>query len=77
MMFSDETRAAMRALRRAYARVVLENIAYGLPVIQWREGRGVVAVPAELLAPFARRILETNGEPLPEAEERALLRGVP
>jgi predicted ABC-type ATPase len=77
MLFSDETRAAMRALRRAYARVVLENIAYGLPVIQWRDGRGVVAVPAELLAPFARRILETNGEPLPAAEERALLCGVP
>jgi predicted ABC-type ATPase len=68
---------SMRALRRAYARVVLENKAYGLPVIQWREGRGVVAVPAELLAPLARRILETNGEPLPEAEERALLQGVP
>ncbi len=77
MMFSDETRAAMRALRRAYARVILENKTYGLPVIQWREGRGVVAVPAELLAPLARRILETNGEPLPAAEERTLLRGVP
>jgi hypothetical protein len=37
----------------------------------------LVTVPAELLAPVARRILETTGEPLPEAEERALLRGVP
>jgi predicted ABC-type ATPase len=70
-----ETRAALRALRRAYARVVLENKAYGLPVIQWREGRGVVKVPAELLEPFARRILETNGDPLPEEEERALREG--
>jgi predicted ABC-type ATPase len=74
---SAETRAALRALRRAYARVVLENKALGLPVIQWREGRGVVKVPAELLEPLARRILETNGDPLPEEEERALLRDVP
>ena len=64
-------------MRRAYARVVLENLSYGLPVIQWREDRGVVAVPAEHLAPLARRILETNGDPLPEAEQRALLRGLP
>ena len=76
-VFSAETRAALRALRRAYARVVLENKSNGMPVIQWREGRGVVRVPAELLEPLARRILETNGDPLPEAEERALLRGVP
>ncbi|HUJ42759.1 MAG TPA: zeta toxin family protein [Opitutaceae bacterium] len=76
-LFSEETRAAMRAMRRAYARVVLENKAYGLPLIQWREGRGAVRVPAESLEPFARRILETNGEPLPEEEERALLHGVP
>jgi predicted ABC-type ATPase len=74
---SAETRAALRALRRAYARVVLENKAYGLPVIQWREGRGVVKVPAELLEPLARRILESNGDPLPEEEERALLHGAP
>ena len=71
-----ETRAALRAMRRAYARVVLENKACGLPVIQWREGRGAVKVPAELLEPLARRILETNGDPLPEEEERDLLRGV-
>jgi predicted ABC-type ATPase len=76
-IFSEETRAALRAMRRAYARVVLENLTYHLPVIQWREGRGMVAVPAELLAPLAHRILETNGEPLPEAEQRALLQGVP
>jgi len=30
-------------------------------------------VPAEQLEPFARRILEVNGDPLPEAEEQALL----
>ncbi len=70
---TDDTRGSMRAMRRAYARVVLENKSYGLPVIQWRQGRGVVEVPAEQLEPLARRILEVNGEPLPEAEERALL----
>jgi hypothetical protein len=68
-----ESRAAMRAMRRAYAKVVLENKSYGLPVIQWRDGVGVIEVPAEQLEPFARRILEVNGEPLPEEEERALL----
>lgn len=71
--FSAETKASMRAMRRAYARVVLENKAWGLPVIQWRDGIGVVEVPAEQLEPLARRILETNGEPLPPEEERALL----
>ncbi|MBX3749426.1 MAG: zeta toxin family protein [Opitutaceae bacterium] len=71
--WTDETRGSMRAMRRAYARVVLENKSFGLPVIQWRQGRGVVEVPAEQLEPLARRILEVNGEPLPEAEERALL----
>ncbi|MBI2513311.1 MAG: hypothetical protein HYV96_15140 [Opitutae bacterium] len=68
-----ETRASMRAMRKAFADVVLENKAWGLPVIQWRDGIGMVEVPAEQLEPLARRILETNGEPLPEAEERALL----
>ncbi|MES2691905.1 MAG: hypothetical protein V4773_00440 [Verrucomicrobiota bacterium] len=73
--FSPEevTRRSLRAMRRAYARVVLENKAWGLPVIQWREGRGVVEVPPEQLEPLARRILEVDGDPLPEAEERALL----
>ena len=70
-------RRSMRAMRKAYADAILENLRYGLPIIQWREGRGVVEVPAELLAPLARRILEVNGEPLPEAEERDLLRDVP
>lgn len=73
MEFSWETRASMRAMRKAYADVILENLAWGLPVIQWRDGIGVVEVPAEQLEPLARRILEVNGEPLPEAEERALL----
>ncbi len=70
----EETRRSMRAMRRAYARVVLENKAWGLPVIQWREGRGTVEVPAEQLEPFARRILEVDGDPLPEEETRELLK---
>ena len=64
----------MRAMRRAFADVVLENKAWGLPVIQWREGRGVVEVPPEQLEPLARRILEVDGDPLPEEEERELLK---
>lgn len=55
----------MRAMRKAYADAVLENLRFGLPVIQYRDGQ-VVEVPAEELAPYARRILEANGEPLPE-----------
>ena len=70
---SEETRAAVRAMRKAFADVVLENKSYGLPIIQWRAEVGVVEVPAEQLEPLARRILETNGEPLPAEEERALL----
>ncbi|MBK8859155.1 MAG: AAA family ATPase [Opitutaceae bacterium] len=73
MTFEEESRRSLRAMRKAFADVVLENKSYGLPVIQWRQGRGVVEVPAEQLEPLARRILEVNGEPLPEAEERALL----
>ncbi len=69
----EETRRSLRAMRRAYARVVLENKAWGLPVIQWRDGIGVVEVPAEQLEPLARRILEVDGDPLPAEEERALL----
>ncbi len=71
--FDWETLASMRAMRLAYADVVLENKAWGLPVIQWRDGVGMVEVPAEQLEPLARRILEVNGESLPESEERALL----
>jgi hypothetical protein len=37
----EETRKSLRAMRMAYADVVLENKAWGLPVIQWREGRGL------------------------------------
>lgn len=69
----EDSRAGLRAMRMAFADVVIENKAFGLPVIQWREGKGVVEVPAEQLEPFARRILEVNGEPLPEEETRALL----
>jgi len=74
--FDDMTRASMRAMRRAYATVVLENLEWGMPVIQWRDRIGVVEVPPEKLAPLARRILEVNGEPLPEEEERELLSGL-
>lgn len=71
---SEETRKSMRAMRKAYADVILENKAWGLPVIQWRDGIGVVEVPAEQLEPLARRILEVDGDPLPEEEERELLK---
>jgi predicted ABC-type ATPase len=69
----EVTRRSLRAMRKAFADVVLENKAWGLPVIQWREGKGVVEVPPEQLEPLARRILEVDGDPLPEEEERALL----
>lgn len=64
------------ALRRAFADAVLENLAWNLPVIQWREDRGVVAVPSAQLAPFARCLLALNGDPLPPDQEQALLRDV-
>jgi predicted ABC-type ATPase len=67
MAFSpaEETRRSMRAMRKAFADAVLENLRFGLPIIQYRDGQ-IVEVPAEDLAPLARRILEANGEPLPE-----------
>jgi predicted ABC-type ATPase len=67
MLFApaEVTRRSMRAMRKAFADAVLENLRFGLPVIQYRDGK-VVEVPAEDLAPLARRILEANGEPLPE-----------
>ncbi|WP_221029831.1 AAA family ATPase [Actomonas aquatica] len=71
--FDEETRRSMRAMRKAFADVVLENKQWGLPVIQWRDGIGKVEIPAEQLEPLARRILEVDGDPLPEAEEQALL----
>ena len=52
-------------MRKAFAHAVLENLRFGLPVVQYRDGK-VVHVPAEELAPLARRILAANGEPLPE-----------
>ena len=55
----EETRRAIRAMRKAFADAVLENLRFGLPVIQWRDGK-VVEVPAEQLAPLARRILAAN-----------------
>jgi predicted ABC-type ATPase len=58
-------RRSMRAMRKAYADAVLENLRFGLPIIQYRDGQ-IIEVPAEDLAPRARRILEANGEPLPE-----------
>lgn len=71
--FDEETRRSLRAMRKAFADVILENQQWGLPVIQWRDGIGKVAIPAEQLEPFARRILEVDGDPLPEEEEKALL----
>jgi predicted ABC-type ATPase len=65
-----ETRASMRAMRKAFADAVLENLRFGLPVVQYHDGR-VVHVPAEDLAPLARRILAANGEPLPEEQPQA------
>ena len=63
---SDEVdRRSMRAMRKAYADAVLENLRFGLPIIQYRDGQ-IIEVPAEELAPQARRILEANGELLPE-----------
>ncbi len=57
----EVTRRSMRAMRKAFADAVLENLRFGLPVIQYRDGK-VVEVPAEELAPLARRILAANGE---------------
>ena len=59
---AEETRASMRAMRKAFADAVPENLRFGLPVVQYIDGN-VVHVPAE---PLARRILAANGEPLPE-----------
>lgn len=67
-MPDENTRAAIRALRKAFADAVLENLRWGLPVILMRDGK-VAQVPAEELAPRARRILAANGEPLPEDAE--------
>lgn len=61
----ENTRASMRAMRKAFADAVLENLRFGLPVVQYIDGK-VVHTPAEELAPLARRILAANGEPLPE-----------
>lgn len=63
-----ERRASLRALRKAFADAVLENLQFGLPVIQYIDGK-TVEVPAEQLAPKARRILEANGEYLPGEEK--------
>lgn len=73
---ADEDRRSMRAMRLAHADAILENLAFGLPVIQWRDGIGVVEVPAKLLEPLARRLIEVNGEPLPPEEEQALVANV-
>jgi len=67
---AEETRASMRAMRKAFADAVLENLRFGLPVVQYIDGE-VVHVPAEDLAPLARRILAANGEPLPEEQPHA------
>jgi len=63
--FPPETVGALRAMNRAYAKVVIENHKLGLPVIQYRDGQ-MVETPAEELLPEALRLLETGGEPSPE-----------
>jgi len=60
---AENTRRSKRAMRKAFADVVLENLRYGLPVIQYLDGK-VVKTPAEELAPLARHILAADGEPL-------------
>lgn len=62
--FPPETLGALRAMNRAYARVIIENHRLGLPVIQYLNGE-MVETPAESLLPLAKRFLETNGEPTP------------
>ena len=62
--FPPETLGALRAMNRAFARVVIENHRLGLPVIQYLNGE-MMETPAESLLPQAQRFLETNGEPLP------------
>ena len=52
-------------MNRAYARVVVENHLFGLPVIQYRDGE-MGEVPTAELLPRALQILDTNGEPNPE-----------
>ena len=54
----------LRAMNRAFAKVVLENHQLGLPVIQYLDGKVVETSAAQLL-PLARRILENNGEVTP------------
>lgn len=63
--FPPETLAALRAMNRAFAGVVIENHRLGLPVIQCLNGE-MVETPAKSLLSQAQRFLETNGEPLPE-----------
>lgn len=63
--FPPETVSALRAMNRAYAKVVVENHKLGLPVIQYRNGQ-MVETPAEELLPLALHYLETNGEPSSE-----------
>ena len=58
---TENDRRSLRAMQKAFADAVLENLRFGLPVIQWIDGR-VVETPAEELAPLARRILAANGE---------------
>lgn len=60
-LLPDATKGALRAMNRAFAKVVIENHQLGLPVIQFRDGR-MVETPTEELLPLAKRFLETNGE---------------
>jgi len=53
--FLPETIAALRAMNRAFADVVIENHRIGLPVIQYLGGE-TVETPAESLLPQAQRL---------------------
>jgi hypothetical protein len=51
--FPLETPGALRVMRRAFARVVIENHRPGLPVTQYLNGE-MVETPADSLLPLAR-----------------------
>lgn len=55
------TTGVLRAMNRAFAKVVFENHQLGLPVIQYHNGQMVETPTADLL-PLAERFLASNGE---------------
>jgi hypothetical protein len=56
-------------MRKAWADAVLENLEFGLPVVHADAEGKVMHTPAEEFAPRARRILEVNGDFLPEEQK--------